>query len=177
MSNLVQQEEDMLAAKNAVDINFIQVLDDQGNPSPQPEVELTTASSEVVEVPKQKLTQQQIDQQQYDEWLVNPQNKENALSLASQIIDVVGKNWFSITRLCSKAHIGRQDAYQKVQMCKLFGYAEVRLGNYRDGRENVQVPLFKITISKEDKVKALDQIIQYHKDQIEAFEIQKKQYL
>lgn len=156
--------------------NFVQVqeLDEQDNPKPQSEVETTVAKS----ASDEELTKQQvIDQQEYDKWLADPQNRENALSLASQIADVVGKNWFSITRLCSKAHLGRQDAYQKVQLCKLFGFIEMRLGNYRDGKENVQVPLFKVTISKEEKIKALDQIIQYHRDQIEAFEIQKKLYL
>lgn len=152
----------------------VQELDEQGNPKPQPEVEVTTTTNTSNE---ELVKQQVIDQQEYDKWLADPQNRENALTLASQIADVVGKNWFSITRLCSKAHLGRQDAYQKVQLCKLFGFVEMRLGNYRDGKENVQVPLFKVTISKEEKIKALDQIIQYHRDQIEAFEIQKKLYL
>lgn len=115
------------------------------------------------------------EEQALEQFLEKEENRQNALRLANHIRECVGDNWFSVNRLVSKSGESRETAFQKIQLCKMFGLAEQKIGNYRDGKDSVRMPLFKITISKEDKIRAYQQIIRYHLDQINHFELQIKQ--
>lgn len=128
-----------------------------------------------VEVSAQEIENQLSEQEKLAQFLASEDNRQNALHLADQIQQCVGANWFSLNRLVKKSGESNITAHQKLQLCKMFGLVETKIGNFRDGKDNNQVPLFKIVISKDDRIKALQQIIQYHRDQIERFETQIKQ--
>lgn len=116
----------------------------------------------------------QTQEQQLNDFKNDPENQQKALCLASQIEQLVGKNWFTVSRLQHKAKISEKEAYQKLQICRTFGLAEVKVGDFKDEKGRGRgLPVFKITISKESRKDAIDQIIQYHKEQIRQFEIQK----
>lgn len=130
---------------------------------------------EVNPVQEQGVQEQLSEKEKVERFLASEDNRQNALRLADQIQQCVGKNWFSLNRLVKKTGETNMTAFQKLQLCKMFKLVETKMGNFRDGRENSKVPLFKITISNEDRIKALNQIIQYHRDQIEHFETEIKQ--
>lgn len=140
-----------------------------------PSQQQTTHSQEQVEQAAQEAVVQQLSEQEQERLFVsNPDNQRNAISLAQQIEACVGKNWFTVTRFASKAGLDRQIATMKLQMCKMFGLAEVKMGDFTDGRKNLRVPMFKITLSKEARVKAIEQVIEYHQNQILALQSQIK---
>lgn len=119
------------------------------------------------------------DEEMMQEFLSSEENKANAVRLADQIQQLVGKNWFTVGRLANKAKISRQVAYQKVQMAKMFGFAQVKIGEFRDLEKNkrdevIGKPMFKIAIPDSEKIKAYQDIIQYHKNQIADFELKIK---
>lgn len=114
------------------------------------------------------------EEKKVTDFLNNKENKDGVLALASTFIDYMGNKWFSAATLCRKTGMDRVQAIQKLQMCKLFGVAEVRVGNWRDGRQDLREPMWKITIGTEAKISALDGIIQYHKDALQDIELQRK---
>lgn len=116
-------------------------------------------------------------EQSLEKFMADPENKEGAMQLASAFLEFMGNKWFSIIALCKKTKMDEKQATQKLQMCKLFGHADVRIGNWRDDRKDLREPLWKITLSKEAKISALNGIIQYHKDALEDVELQRKSLL
>lgn len=125
----------------------------------------------VLEGEMEPLTQQQV----LEQFLSKEENRQQALRLADQIQQCVGRNWFSLGRLVKKSSESKETAFQKLQLCRMFNLVEQKIGNHRDGVKNIRQPLFKVTIAKEDRIKALQQIVQYHRDQIEHFELEIKQ--
>lgn len=109
-----------------------------------------------------------------EQFLNDPENKEGALALASAFEQLVGHKWFNVEKLCKKSGMDRQQAFQKLQMCKIFGTIAAKLGNWRDDKKDLREPLFKVTISNQAKIEALDGIIQYHKDCVSDAEMKKK---
>ena len=118
-------------------------------------------------------TKESVDEQkELREFVANPENKQKALALAEQIQEAVGKNWFPIERLVKKSSESRQSAYHKIQLCKMFDLLVTRVGDFKDGAKLIRQPLFKIVITDQDQIDGLKRIIEYHKAQIQAMELQ-----
>lgn len=132
--------------------------------------------SNVVDVTKEleddKLRGQQIA------YLQSKENQDGALNLASAFIDFMGtRKWFTVEQLCKKTKMDKLQATQKLQQLKLFGFAQVRLGYWKDDVSLNRRPLWKVFISVDAKLSALDGVIKYYQDQIEDLELQKKSLL
>ncbi len=117
------------------------------------------------------------EQKELETFLNDKEQKDGALSLASAFYDYMGSKWFTVDKLCHKTGMDRLQAIQKLQMCKAFGHVNLRMGNSRDERDQLRQPLFKVTIKLEDKISALDGIIQYHLDAVEDFQLQRKIFI
>ncbi len=59
-------------------------------------------------------------------------------------------------------------------MCRLFGHTVERVGTANDGPDKRDQKLFKINISVDDKIRALDDIISYIEKKLESFKLQRK---
>lgn len=127
--------------------------------------------SKLIEEPKQP---EKSDAQEMAEFIANDDNKKNAVSLAAQIQQYMGNKWFTVEKFQSKTRLQHLEATQKLQMVKLFGHAQLRVGNVNDGPAKSGKPLFKIAISKEMQLRAIDEVIAYHEHQIEEFKLKKK---
>lgn len=93
--------------------------------------------------------------------------KENSVNLALHIQEKVSKNWFTLNRLISKTGMDRNQAIQKLHVLKIFDLVLTKMGEFKDGKKSNNLPVFKITISIEDRVSALDSIISYHQQYID----------
>lgn len=134
-------------------------------------VKIVEEKLQEVNVPHVQVAKTKEDEyKEMQDFLANPDNKQKAVHLADQIQKLVGKNWFSMRALLSKTKENQWSAYQKLQLCKMFGMAETKIGDYRDGKQNLRVQLFKITIGPEERIKAIDDVIGYHQGQIETLQ-------
>lgn len=112
-----------------------------------------------------------------EKFYADPENKKNALVLASQIKDTVGKNWFTFNRFLKKTKEHKLMGLQKLNILERFGLVRTREGNIvNDGRENRGLKMYKVFIDNQDYLDAFDQLIAYHQDQIRQVELAKKQY-
>lgn len=116
------------------------------------------------------------EKQQEEEFYGSPENRKNALVLAAQIKETVGKNWFTFNRFLKKTREDKMAGDFKLQLCQKFGFIHVKMGDSGDGMENRGLKMFKVVIDKQDYVDAFNDIIAFHKEQIRLLEIQKKQY-
>lgn len=107
-------------------------------------------------------------------FLNDPEERKNAVSLAIQVQEFVGKNWFSLNRFMNKTKEDRKSSIFKLKFLEGFGLLQQKMGTWEDGKKERGDIVFKVVISTEDKVIALDEIILYHKVQIENLERQKK---
>jgi len=112
-----------------------------------------------------------------NEFLADPENRKGALHFASYIEESVGKKWFTIDQLMKKSGMDKMQALQKLQMCKAFGVVSLRIGYWKDNREQLREPLWKVTIGTQDKIYAIETIIQYYKDSINDAELTRKSLL
>jgi hypothetical protein len=112
------------------------------------------------------------EEEEEREFFASEENKKNALVLANQIRDMVGKNWFTFQRFINKTKEDRAAGYQKLKIGEMFGYIKTKVGDFSDGKDSLRMPMWKVVISKEDHVKALQDIIQYHKNQIIQLELE-----
>jgi len=118
------------------------------------------------------------EQEQEEKFYADPENKKNAVVLASQVKDTVGKNWFTFRRFLSKTKENDIIGLQKLNILERFGLVRTRIANdINDGRENRGLKMYKVFIDNQDYLDAFDQLIAYHQDQIRQVENAKKQYM
>ena len=118
--------------------------------------------------------QQQSEEQQMAAFLAKDDNRQNALSLATQINQVVGGKWFTVHDLVRKSSESRMTAYQKIKLCEMFGLIITRVGDIHDRPKHMREPLFKVTITLQDRIEGMRRIVKYHLDQVNSFELQIK---
>lgn len=134
--------------------------------------QMPTAEEAAGEQPKE-LTKEE-EQKQIAEFLGKVENKQNALALASQILDIMGNKWFTLPKFAKRIKVGTFEAFQKISLVKMFGHMSERTGVGMDGPEKNGQRLFKVTITNEDKIKVLQSGIEYLKSQIADYELQIK---
>ncbi len=181
----VSQAEIKENLKQEATANYVHV---EGTPEPGPVTVVTTSDdggkvvSKAIEkklkevgavtIPK---GEEKSETQQFLEFVSDPEEKKRAIFLAEQIQALVNKKWFTIKDAAKASRGGEtpQSIYQKMQILELFKLTERRIGTAEDGREKLRQELFKIVISKQDKILAIDDIIAYHRGIIEKLESQK----
>ncbi len=162
-----QVENDMLVAANEVEKKSIE--DDILKTAKE-----ANKVGEKIDAIEGEKVEEKSDAQEMAEFLAKDENKKNAVSLAAQIEEYMGNKWFTVEKFQSKTGLKKMDAMQKLQMVKLFGHAQLRIGNGNDGPEKAGKPLFKIAITREMQIRAINEIIEYHRQQIQDFELKKK---
>jgi len=152
--------------------------------------EQVTALSEGSEEPKKELTeaeQKELDEKEMRDFLANDENKQKALFLSQEILLATRGKWFTVDQWAKKfitldksrrspivTEVDRYNAFQKVNMCKMFGHVVERVGTGNDGPDKKGQKLFKITISIDDKIKAIDDVIEYIEGELKTFQLQRK---
>lgn len=190
LSDQQQQEVDMMVAANEVEkqkiaaqlgisANQIETLSSEQQEAGAIEVSnsshIFTEGSEIEQQSmieaNTELVEKISDEEELRQFLASEENRQHALQLAEQIQLTCGDKWFTVDKLVKKSAESKQTAFQKLKLCEMFGLMALREGDWRDGRKQLREQLFKVMISPKDKVKALDRIIQYHKDQIDKMTI------
>jgi hypothetical protein len=136
-----------------------------------------TLPMETVNIPFQQVVEpekMEYSQEELAAFLNDPEEKKNAVSLALQVQQFVGKNWFTFSRFLKKAKENPSSGQFKLKLLVSFGLLQQKLGTWKDGKESRGMVTYKVVISNEDKIIALDEIISFHKDQIESLELQKR---
>lgn len=154
-----------------------QVFDGMARIAPEAEAPATPAPEPVD--PSQMTPAELLrhEEELEEKFYADPENKKNALVLASQIKDTVGKNWFTFNRFLKKTKEDKLMGLQKLNILERFGLVRTREGNIvNDGRENRGLKMYKVFIDNQDYLDAFDQLIAYHQDQIRQVELAKKQY-
>jgi hypothetical protein len=121
------------------------------------------------------LTPEDIKKQEmleYTQFLANPENQKNALNMAMQMQSVIGERWFNLGRAQVKFKLGRAEAYQKISICKEFGFIETKIGQYSDGKNVRDEQLFRVIVTKEQKMNSLQEAITWHTEKIQALQSQ-----
>lgn len=122
----------------------------------------------------QAVEPQGYSQQELIEFLNDPEERKNAVSLAMQIQQFVGKNWFTFSRFLKKTKETHNSGQFKLKFLVGFGLLQQKMGTWKDGKESRGMVVYKVVISKEDKIIALDEVISFHKEEIEKLERQKQ---
>lgn len=112
--------------------------------------------------------QKLYDQAEMLAFLNDPEERKNAVSLALQIQEVCGKNWFNFDRFLQKTGEQPKSGELKINLCKMFGLIKIKAN--MKGRTQ-----FKVTVSNNDKIAAIDEVIDYYREEIKQLEIQKAQ--
>ncbi len=141
----------------------------------------------IQEIKLTEAEQKEADEKEMREFLANPDNQQKALVLSEDISITMRGKWFTVDQWAKKFisidkdrknpfvnEIDRYNAFQKLNMCKIFGHVVERTGTSNDGPDKKNQKLFKITISLDDKIKAIDDVITYIKGELTAFELQRK---
>jgi hypothetical protein len=118
-----------------------------------------------------------IEQEQQEElkrFLASPENQRNAANMAEQIIERVGKNWFSLLRFIDKTGLSKEVAYQKLLMLKQFGLVQIKISNYRYAGKNNPTPEFKVTLTKEARLATIDGAIESYQALIRGLEAERE---
>jgi hypothetical protein len=105
-----------------------------------------------------------IEQEQQEElkrFLASPENQRNAANMAEQIIERVGKNWFSLLRFIDKTGLSKEVAYHKIS-------------NYRYAGKNNPTPEFKVTLTKEARLATIDGAIESYQALIRGLEAERE---
>lgn len=114
---------------------------------------------------KKEMTEEEklCEQAEMLAFLNDPEEKKNAVSLALQIQECVGKNWFRWERFLQKTGETAAPGEIKIKLCLAFETITIR----KNSRGLIE---YKVTVSNNDKIVALNEIIDYHKEQIISLE-------
>ncbi len=175
------QDKIIEAVVDSANINYLQAADDIGpivettitTTEKQIEVPIADPYSTVEEQPLPGVKKDVDDYQQLQEFLSNPKNQSDALNMAAEICEMMGDNWFTITRYARKSKLNVDTAFQKLKTLEMFDLTRFRIGDFKDGKESLRLPMFKITITNQQRRDGIDRIIQYYQEQIDQLTIQK----
>lgn len=143
------------------DVNFHQVVGEM----PEIDQQAMVINDEV------QYTEQ--DKKEYEEWVMNPENKKNAQFLANQIIEVMGERWFTLNFFCKKAKLERDTAFQKLYMCRIFGFMLQKDEKVKEDGIWQTLPMFKVSIDNKSKIEEIDRAIAFYYEEIKKLELQK----
>lgn len=115
------------------------------------------------------------DQAEMLAFINDPEERKNATSLALQVQQSVGKNWFTLNRFIKKTKETKESSLLKLNLLKIFGMLQSKTADWKDGSEARGRQVYKVAVSNEDKIAGIDEIIDYYKYQIESLERQKSQ--
>jgi hypothetical protein len=110
------------------------------------------------------------------EFLQNPARKREAVQLAMQVQERLGKNWFTETRMRLKTNQNAETVHKQLQLLRMFDLVEVKPGDFSNGREAVHKLVWKITIGAEHHIRAINEHIGLHQDQINQLKNKLKKF-
>lgn len=127
------------------------------------------------EVGNDRFTEQ--DKREYEAWVSDPENKKNAQFLANQIIEVMRERWFTLNDFCKKAKLNKQTAFQKLYVCRIFGYIIQKDSKVKEDGIWQTLPMFKVSIDNKSKIEEIDRAIVFYNEEIKKLELQKEALL
>jgi len=133
-----------------------------------PEDQFVESIGSAVKPQPKSLDQELLERAEYYSYINDPEERKNAVSLALQIEKFVGKNWFNFERFIKKSKESPESGRGKLEMAILFGVVARKPDNRRGW-------LYKTVVTNQDRIDALEEIIDFHREAIKQLEIQKIQ--
>ncbi len=170
------QEDAMQEAANDVDmksirgeqsVDFIQVLDENGNPLKQPDSTLTTTSSEQIPVAKDMKEIVEEKAVSVEEFMSSKENQDKAFQLALQMFDIMGSKAFTLDKAVKKMGMEKVVTFQKLKLLEMFGYCLISKGDPMESRERNET-MFRLTVALEHKITALKAVIKVKQEEIDS---------
>lgn len=121
---------------------------------------------------EKQLTLEDLKKEQ-ETFLANEDNKKRAFTLAVQMEEILGKKWSTLDRIALKTGNTKEECFQKIKLLELFGYAFVDKGDGEKTRERGQW-VFKVAVAKEEKIKAIDKMIESYYEEIDKLKLKIK---
>lgn len=112
------------------------------------------------------------DKLDYVAFMSNPANISKATQMAFELVEVVGKNWFSLARLCSKSKLSKETAFMKLSLLIQFGMLVHKEEKMKVGKSWEKVTVYKVVVSNEAKIEEFRLAIEYYKVEISKLEMQ-----
>ena len=117
-------------------------------------------------------------QEEYEKFIRNPENRKRATILANQIVETVGKNWFTFDRFCLKLKLSKkeqqEDAFRQLMLLEGFGLCLSKIGGDDVPKNKKGKPVFKISMDYLAQIDLLDHDIAYHQARIEILKEQRQ---
>lgn len=98
-------------------------------------------------------------------------NKQQAWVLAIDFERYVGQRWFTLDRVSMKTKLSNEVCFQKLKLLELFGYVVLDKGQGEKSKERGQW-VFRITLTSQQKIEALQKVIETYREEIDKLEIQ-----
>lgn len=115
---------------------------------------------------------QEHNRLEVERFKADPENKEKAFNLAVHIEAIVGTKWFTLPKLVKKTGEKPEALFQKLKLLELFDYCVIDKGDVLSKERGMWV--FNITLNPDDKVAAIQRVINTHKKDIENLELKIK---
>jgi hypothetical protein len=143
-------------------------LDESGNDPNQTDSVLTTTSNGIPVLQSMEEIQEQnrIEVEKFKE---DPENKKKAFDLAIAIEGLMGNKWFTLPKLVKKTKNKPETLFQKLKLLELFDYCVIDKGDVLSKERGMWV--FKITVDINNKISAIQRVINTHKKEIEDLEL------
>lgn len=115
---------------------------------------------------------EKTQEQELADFVASEENQKLASRLAHEVLDIAGKNWFTVLHFQTRSRLSKVVATQKLLQLKLFGLAAMKVADFA----GVKTPMFKITLTKEARIHAINEAIAYHRVAIADLEKQLEKY-
>lgn len=120
-------------------------------------------------------------EKEFEKFISKPENRQRATILANQIMELVGKNWFTFDHFCEKMKFKtndlRSDAKQQLFILESFGLCASKTGGDDVPKNKKGKVLYKMFIDYYGKIDLIDHDIAYYEAKIEVLKWEREKVL